>query len=272
MLDTDGLTAAAPVRREPPDTSLDDMQTATLPASDRRAARHFGLGDQMNTKRWSIHVSLTVLLPACTLLTVFLVAPSATFAAENGSVRPIEMLHMALNAGDVDGSVQLFSSQAVVIQPRIGGFPQVYVGEDQIRWWLNTLVRMHARWNVVEAPSLVGDRVRWSDSFTLDAFQQMRVVAADITSEAVLADDGRISSLTMVFTPATARSMQLALAPTEGEQSIAPGFGVLEPVSTFGIGLVVGAASIVRWRRRGRSVDASLSVSGQPGAAPENGQ
>jgi hypothetical protein len=79
------------------------------------------------------------------LLTVLFLmrAPAAPPAFDEAERRrgPVEALRTAMNASDTDAAVDLFTDDAVLIQPRIGGMPQVYVGREQIRWWMRQLVR-----------------------------------------------------------------------------------------------------------------------------------
>ena len=61
-----------------------------------------------------------------------------------------------MNAYDVESSTDLFADDAVVIQPHVGGLPQIYLGQEQIRWWLRNLVAQHVHWTVAQPARLVG--------------------------------------------------------------------------------------------------------------------
>src|SRR5436190_2152503 len=89
-------------------------------------------------------VSVLAVVLAVTLA-VSLSVPASL--AEDGRVRRICTLRSAINAGYVDAVVELFEPDAVVIQPRIGGLPQIYVGQAQIRWWLQRLMAQHVRFD-----------------------------------------------------------------------------------------------------------------------------
>jgi ketosteroid isomerase-like protein len=144
-------------------------------------------------------------------LALWLALPALGRAAYDEPVQAVEALHAALNAADVERSSALFTDDAVVIQPRIGGMPQAYVGQEQIRWWLRNLAAQHAQWTVAQ-PARVVDPVtlEWIDSFSLDAYRELGLDSVEIRSDVVLAADGRIASLTTVLSPAAARSVQIA--------------------------------------------------------------
>src|SRR5206468_3944977 len=83
------------------------------------------------------------LLALSAVATILLVVDPGFAYAQQQPAGPATQLRAALNASDVDSALHLFASDAVVIQPRIGGFPQIYVGQEQIRWWLRNLVTQH---------------------------------------------------------------------------------------------------------------------------------
>ena len=149
----------------------------------------------------------TPLLAVCLTLALQVAAPApAALAADS----PVDTLHASLNAYDVEGSLSVFATDAVVIQPRTGGLPQIYVGRDQIRWWLRNLAAQHAQFDRSVSPEADGAHVRWSDSLSMDAFRQIGLASVEVESDVVLDDAGRIDSLTTVFTPRGARDIQSA--------------------------------------------------------------
>jgi hypothetical protein len=146
-------------------------------------------------------------------LAVWLATHAGAVAAQDGPTQPVNALRTALNAYDLDKSTDLFADDAVVIQPRIGGLPQIYLGQEQIRWWLRNLADQHAHWTAAQPARLVSNQdIQWSDDLSVDAFRQLQLESLEVKSEAVLAGDGRIEALTTVLTPAAARSIQLAPA------------------------------------------------------------
>ena len=116
-------------------------------------------------------------------------------------------LQIAINSGDVDRGASYFAPGAVVIQPRIGGMPQVYVGRDQIRWWLARMSAEHARIEPLDEPELSRGHVRWSESLSLDVFRNVGVERVDLDADVVLSHDELIDSLTTVLTPDSARDL-----------------------------------------------------------------
>ncbi len=165
----------------------------------------------------------------------------------------VDTLHAAVNAYDVDRSVGLFADDAVVVQPRVGGLPQIYVGREQIRWWQRRLVGQHVRIELAGTPRLAGTHVRWTDHFSVDAFRDLGLDGIDIDSDAVLALNGRIQSLTSVLTPEAARSLQAspggATSLSDAPEESLPGNVVL-PTLLIGAGFLGGAAGAGLRRRR----------------------
>ncbi len=152
-------------------------------------------------------------LLACLTLAGWLATRAGPVAAQDVATQPVDALRAAINAYDMDRSTDLFADDAVVIQPRIGGLPQIYLGQEQIRWWLRNLAEQHAHWTAAQPARLVGDQdIQWSDDLSADAFTQLRLESVEVKSEAVFASDGRIEALTIVFTPAAARLLVGATA------------------------------------------------------------
>jgi hypothetical protein len=110
-------------------------------------------------------------------------------------------LQTAINAGDVDGALSYFADNAVVIQPRIGGMPQVYVGRDQIRWWLGALAAQHADFEMLDS------HVQWASTMGIDTFRQLGMDALALDTDAVLADPQHVEALRISLTPASARAL-----------------------------------------------------------------
>jgi ketosteroid isomerase-like protein len=137
--------------------------------------------------------------------------PASAFAtSERAPAETVTALCAALDAGDVDQASRLFADDAVVIQPRVGGLPQVAVGSAQINWWLSNLVQQHVRWGEDSIPDVVGNRAYWTHDFGVDAFRQLGTALVEVDSQIVLTDDGRIESLRTSLTPTGARALQSA--------------------------------------------------------------
>jgi hypothetical protein len=112
----------------------------------------------------------------------------------------------ALNHGDVDGALAMFVDEAEVKIP-----PDVYVGEAQIRGWLEYL----AANNFALEPGFrhaSGDRVTWPLVVRSDYLSRLGLAALD-GSATLVARDGKIASYTFVLTRDAAarhRAAQLA--------------------------------------------------------------
>jgi hypothetical protein len=160
-----------------------------------------------------VRIPIPLLAVCLTLALQVAASVPAALAADSA----VDTLHTSLNAYDVDGSLAVFAADAVVIQPRIGGLPQIYVGRDQIRWWLRNLAAQHAQFGRSVSPEADGARVRWSESLSLDAFRQIGLASVEVESDVVLDETGRIDSLTTVLTPRSARDIQSASGPAWGD-------------------------------------------------------
>jgi hypothetical protein len=157
------------------------------------------------------HLTTGTALVAGGALAVRLLAAAGAFAAEEpGTAASVQGFEAALNAHDVDASLSLFAEDAVVIQPRLGGLPQIYVGQQQVRWWLGGMAAQHVHVEPSGAPWLAGDSMRWSEMLSVDAFRDLGLDALAVESDMVLAQDGRIASLRIELTPQAARSIQEA--------------------------------------------------------------
>jgi hypothetical protein len=151
------------------------------------------------------------LLAVCLTLALHLAASApAALAAQESPAQAIETLHASLNAYDVEGSLSVFAADAVVIQPRIGGLPEIYVGREQIRWWLRNLAAQHAQFDRPVSLDANGAHAHWSESLSVDAFRQIGLASVEVESDVVLDERGHIDSLTMVLTPHSARDIQSA--------------------------------------------------------------
>jgi hypothetical protein len=198
------------------------------------------------------------ILTVCLTLALHIAAPAlAAFAADS----PVDTLHASLNAYDVEGSLSAFASDAVVIQPRIGGLPPIYVGREQIRWWLRNLAAQHAQFGRSVSPEANGAHVRWSEFLSVDAFRQIGLASVEVESDVVLDDGGRIESLTTVLTPRGARDIQSAPGAASSGVVEQPGAeAVVESAGLLSAGFAGGAASVLWLTRRRQRAVASLEL------------
>jgi hypothetical protein len=202
-------------------------------------------------------------LAVCLTLALHVAASAPAALAADA---PVDTLHASLNAYDVEGSLSMFAADAVVIQPRIGGLPQIYVGREQIRWWLRNLAAQHAQFSRSVSPEADGAHVRWSESLSVDAFRQIGLASVEVESDVVLDDSGRIDSLTTVLTPRSARDVQTAPGPGSADVVGQPGAeDVVASAGLLSAGFAGGAASaFLLARRRQRA----LALVGLPAPTP----
>jgi hypothetical protein len=193
-------------------------------------------------------------------------APVGARAASGSPMNVVEALHTAINVHDIDLGLEAFAEDAVVIQPRIGGLPQVYVGRQEIRWWLRAQAAQHAQWTLLSEPEMVGDQVRFSHALGIDAFRDKGFETVTVDSDIVIDEDGRIRSLRTVLTPEAARGLQRAPGPASVG---APQLPLLTDAMTstvlVGVGIGIGAATAVvlsRRRQRALSVVDNLLATG----------
>src|SRR4051812_5303397 len=145
------------------------------------------------------------------VVALFSLIASAMYAKAAECVEPFapDGLRASINSDNPSTGATLFAEDAVVIQPRLGGLPQIYLGRGQIRFWLRALASQHAHLAPRTAAAETGSRARWSDTLAIDAFQQLGVESAEVVSEAVLNGDRQIESLTSFFSPQAARRLSV---------------------------------------------------------------
>jgi hypothetical protein len=133
-------------------------------------------------------------------------------ASSDPSTETIDAMITAIDAHDLEASAALFSDDAVVIQPHMGGLPELYVGSAQIRWWLGNLFAQHVRLAVRGGPHADAEHVLFSELFAVDAYRQLGLAEVEVESDVVLDQSSQISSLTSTLSPDAARSIQCAPA------------------------------------------------------------
>jgi hypothetical protein len=201
------------------------------------------------------------------LLGVLLILPAVVAAASASPAQTVDTLHSAINTNDLESSIAMFADDAVVIQPRVGALPQIYVGHDQISWWLRNLVAQHARWTLSEEPRFVGNHVRWSDVLNMDAFREQGLPSVAVDNDVVLNDEQRIESLTTVLTPQAARTVQLAPVQTQIEVPDVPFVaGIVFSALLLSVGFGGGVATVVFLSRHQRQSlpSARIARAGRP--------
>jgi len=195
-----------------------------------------------------------VVMGAAILAALSLAVPAGALASGASPAPVVDALLSTINAGDVEESVEFFADDAVVIQPRIGGLPQIYVGRDQVRWWLRNLAAQHAQFNSPAAGEILDGRVWWLSAFGIDAFRHLGISSITVETDVVLDADQRIRSLRTVLTPEAARSLQQAPGAVSSEPAEWPlNDVVLDSAVLLSLGFGAGAAAaLVVWPRRRR--------------------
>jgi hypothetical protein len=128
---------------------------------------------------------------------------------------PEEMLAAmadALNAGDVDTAMALFTDDAVVkIAPALPpGSPDTYTGAEEIRAWFEELVAMNFEMRV-EVLEVAGDIVTTRTSTWVDSTRQMGV-APLVATEVYTVQDGKIKGFTWTLSDESLAEVQAAMA------------------------------------------------------------
>jgi hypothetical protein len=174
-------------------------------------------------------------------------------AVESADTQPLNRLRSAINSNNPTIAVSLFTEDAVVIQPRIGGMAQIYVGQEQISFWLRTLTAQHAQLELRSPIAYNGNHARWSETLAVDAFQQLGVEPLEIVSEAVLSGDGQIESLTSSFSPQAARALSPGRSTVQAQlPDPADAVGFLASVGLLCGGFAGGFATMLVLTRRRR--------------------
>jgi len=208
-------------------------------------------------------------------LALLLIVPTAALAYADPSTEPTDAMITSIDAYDLDASVALFSDDAVVIQPHMGGLRELYVGSAQVRWWLRNLFAQHVHLSMLGRPRADSGHILFSELLAVDAYRQLGLAEVEVESDVVLARDSRISSLTTTLSPAAARSIQGAPAfePAVGASGDPPVHidvndlsGVLLAAVSFLLG--VAAATLALRLTRGLADDTQRSVDALLGRAP----
>jgi hypothetical protein len=141
-----------------------------------------------------------------------MIVPTTALTYDDPSTEPTDAMITAIDAYDLDASATLFSDDAVVMQPHMGGLPEMYVGSAQIRWWLRNLFAQHVHLAMRGGPRADSGHILFSELLAVDAYRQLGLAEVEVESDVVLAPDFRISSLTTTLSPDTARRIQGAPA------------------------------------------------------------
>ena len=110
----------------------------------------------------------------------------------------------AENAHDVDAAVALFAPDATVDLAL-----ETRTGTAEIRAWQQELAAGHFYMEMLGAPEVAGDRVRFQNRLDLDLFKQMGLGTVEGVSTARVRD-GKIIEYTFALTPESVARLQAA--------------------------------------------------------------
>ena len=122
-------------------------------------------------------------------------------------------LEEALNAGDVDAAMALFTADAVVkLVPALPpGSPDTFTGAEEIRAWFEELVAMNFEIGI-EVLQVEGDTVTTRTSTWVDATREMGV-APLVATEVYTVQAGKIKGFTWTISDESLAKVQAAMAP-----------------------------------------------------------
>ncbi len=133
------------------------------------------------------------------------------YAQETDPVKVLNTLADSLNAGDVDTAMTLFAPEAVLnIVPPLPGFPGTYTGSNEIRGWLEILVRMDLKIEEVEILQVEGDKVKIKIKATSYLTRGLNIAFLELIEKYTI-QDGKIKGYTISITKDSGEKMQTAM-------------------------------------------------------------
>lgn len=182
---------------------------------------------------------------AVTVFVVLLALPVALHAQEAGPLEVVSALYEAVNAGDVESALALFSDDAVIYMPVAPpDMPDTYTGKEEIRAWIENEVATNLEVVLLDA-EIDGGTLVATTSVADDILRSFGLASLDQT-DGFTVQDGKITQRTMVFTDDSLAKLAAAAAglPETGR----PGMGVTLPL-WLGAGSLLLAALGIGLRR-----------------------
>jgi hypothetical protein len=182
-------------------------------------------------------------LPVLAVLAMMFVLPSPLRAQGTDQVAVLKAMEEALNAGDVDAAMALFTDDAVVA---LAFFDETYTGAEEIRAWFEGLVAANFELHL-EILQTNGNTITTKTTTWIDFTREMGI-APLVAEEAYTFQDDKIAGFTWTPTDETAAKIQAALAtlPETG--------GVVFPsyllVTALGGLAILGGLGLALLRRR----------------------
>lgn len=132
-------------------------------------------------------------------------------AAPMGPGEVVVAVYAALEAGDVDAAVELLADHAVLtILPPPEGTDGAFVGKEEIRAWYAGLAAGNGRSEISDVLT-DGNRAIMRSTFSDAFFDDLGIGPAEFDGAAVV-QDGKVESLSWVFTPEFRAKMDAAMA------------------------------------------------------------
>ncbi len=145
------------------------------------------------------------------LIIVLMIVMIALVACQSEKPESIvKELEEASNSGDLDRAISLFSQDAVVkVVPPPPDSPGTFKGTAEIQDWLGAAVAVNAQVGV-EVLEVSDNTVSTRTEYADDDIRSMGI-APLVGNEEYIVEDGKITSLTFVFTDESLAKMQAAM-------------------------------------------------------------
>jgi ketosteroid isomerase-like protein len=162
------------------------------------------------------------LVIAVTVIVVMLVLPGALSAQESDPVAVVTALYEAVNAGDVEAALALYSDDAVIYMPvPPPDMPDTYTGKEEVRAWIGNEVARNTEY-VLLATQVDGTTVVATTSVADDVLRSFGLTSLEQTDEFTI-EDGKVTARTHAFTEESLATLAAAAAalPETGGSSLA---------------------------------------------------
>ncbi|NIN64529.1 MAG: DUF4440 domain-containing protein [Anaerolineae bacterium] len=151
------------------------------------------------------------LVIAVTVIVVMLVLPGALSAQESDPVAVVTALYEAVNAGDVEAALALYSDDAVIYMPvPPPGMPDTYTGKEEVRAWIENEVARNTEY-VLLATQVDGTTVVATTSVADDVLRSFGLTSLEQTDEFTI-QDGKVTARTHAFTEESLATLGAAAA------------------------------------------------------------
>ena len=151
------------------------------------------------------------LLIAVTVLVVMLTLPVALHAQETDTVAVVTALYEAVNAGDVEAALALYSDDAVIYMPvPPPGMPDTYTGKEEVRAWIENEVARNTEYELVST-EVDGTTVIATTSVADDVLRSFGLTSLEQKDEFTI-EGGKIVTRTHVFTEESLATLGAAAA------------------------------------------------------------